>query len=827
MTFTLNGIGTSYFRRRNLKIKAGVCSSCHRNVQLASYDTTKVFVVLFIPMIPLGEYHILDHCPSCTVHRAIPVKDWEHHSTTSLAQALAAFRAQPNAQTAHALLGLQIDLGLRESYENTLSEVESKAGEDPNYWAILGHTARSFGDTTNAIRYFQRSQQLGNIPWVRTSLVLLLLETGRIEEARGCIGPVELDGTNTPLVLSLVESFLSAGRHEDALFKLRDLVTARPQMGNDKRVQKLRKTAERHRGTGKRLKQFQPGRPSFSTSWIDQAFSIRPVYLVLGLIVVGLMLISFGFWGYFQWTRVNVFLLNGLPYEYQVQYGEQQIGLRPGEPNGLELPLHEKVTLAVDYGALQENIELELDVTWSEFFSSRTVVVNPDRLATLGLEDIVYVREGNSPPEEPNKTEFFSGESVYRWSSIEYPFVPVPETIEIKGSHRQEVRQNLWVQPLDPANHLSFMRAQMGLSAAEAALDRRLELTPEVEEKSRLEWYSRLPPESFKKRAAAELAADPPRVAWHRAYQSLPEHASQEAALVAEYRARLSTRPDDPDGLYLLGRLLIDKDEARSLYNQALRSGKEAPWALYGLGWLELTTGNFESALGLTRRASLAGSNASFEYLLAETMMAVGDLRGAAEIHVHSATAHTALWAAIGEEERIPETLEPFYAGMSIGDRRSWQPFFESGVCYPQGLACFEEKLKDQELPLARFWLGLIRRDAKLASESLGLDDSDIQAHLTLATIFPTGPEGRQHLKAAVDLLMAEGFDEAIAAKALNGENYQREDLLGLVMEPEIKSIILCRVGRATGDREMLDLAAKLLYRPSLTQLLIRRELES
>lgn len=828
MTYTLNGVGTSYFRRRNLKIKAGVCSSCNRNAQLASYDTTKVFVVLFIPVIPLGQYHIVDHCSSCTVHRAIPAKDWEHLSTTSLAEALAAFRAHPGAQTAQELLGLQTELDLRESYESTLREVESKAGEDPNYWALLGHAARAFGDARNAIRYFQRSQQLGDIPWARNSLALLLLQEGRLEEARTCIGSVSLDGANTPLILGLVEGFLAAGRHDDALFQLRDLVTARPQLANDKKVQKLRKAAERHRGTGRPLKEFQPtGLPKSLSPSFGLVFGLSPVFQVLGLIVLGLMLLSFGFLGYTKWTRVDVLLLNGLPHEYQVRYGEQRIGLRPGEPAGLELPLHEKVTLAVDYGALQENIELELDVTWSEFFSSRTVVVNPDRLATVALEDVVYIREGDPPLEEPNKTEFFSGELVYRWSSIDYPFIHVPETIELKGSSRRETRQSLWVQPLEPANHLAFMGAKLGPSGAEKTLDRRLELSPQIDEATRIEWFASLPLELFKKRAATELDADPPRIAWHRAYQSMPDHQGQDAALVAEYRARLLARPDDPGWLYLLGRLVLDADEARSLFNRAIRSGKDASWALYGLGWLELTSGNFAPALSLARQASVSGSEATFDTLLAEASMAVGDLRGAAEIGAHSATDHATLWATIGEEERIPEAIEPFLAGMGAGDRRVWKPYFETAACYRQGLPCYEEKLKAQELPRAQYWLALIRRDAKLASESLGLDSPDARDHLALAAIFPNSPEAEQHLGAAVSLLAPTGQEGILAGQALSGKSYRREFLLQLVMEPQLKGLILLHAGRAAGDREMLALAAKLLYRPNLTQLLIRRELES
>jgi len=53
MPYTLNGVGTRYYGRRNASQANGTCQSCNRWVALSSYDTRECFCLLFIPVIPL------------------------------------------------------------------------------------------------------------------------------------------------------------------------------------------------------------------------------------------------------------------------------------------------------------------------------------------------------------------------------------------------------------------------------------------------------------------------------------------------------------------------------------------------------------------------------------------------------------------------------------------------------------------------------------------------------------------------------------------------------------------------------------------------------
>jgi hypothetical protein len=64
-----NGIGTWYHGKSNVFRDYGQCDSCGREVILSSYDTTLYFVVIFVPLIPLGKKRVIWQCPVCKKHR--------------------------------------------------------------------------------------------------------------------------------------------------------------------------------------------------------------------------------------------------------------------------------------------------------------------------------------------------------------------------------------------------------------------------------------------------------------------------------------------------------------------------------------------------------------------------------------------------------------------------------------------------------------------------------------------------------------------------------------------------------------------------------------
>lgn len=100
MPTTYNGIGTHYYGKKNLQKRPGTCRSCGRAGELTSYDTRLWFVIVFIPIIPLGRKRILDACPYCRRHFVAELEKWETARQLEVSGALETFRSKPTPEGA-------------------------------------------------------------------------------------------------------------------------------------------------------------------------------------------------------------------------------------------------------------------------------------------------------------------------------------------------------------------------------------------------------------------------------------------------------------------------------------------------------------------------------------------------------------------------------------------------------------------------------------------------------------------------------------------------------------------------------------------------------
>ena len=67
---------------------------------LRTYDTAKYFVVLMVPLLPLGKLKILDECPKCSHHRVAKLKVWEREGAKAVEESLTAFESAPDSRDA-------------------------------------------------------------------------------------------------------------------------------------------------------------------------------------------------------------------------------------------------------------------------------------------------------------------------------------------------------------------------------------------------------------------------------------------------------------------------------------------------------------------------------------------------------------------------------------------------------------------------------------------------------------------------------------------------------------------------------------------------------
>jgi tetratricopeptide (TPR) repeat protein len=96
MPARINGIGTGYYGKRNHARAFGTCEHCKRGSELSSYETREFFCIVFIPIIPLRRFQILNYCSLCTRHRRMPFAEFGALRDREIQAARAALAKAPN-----------------------------------------------------------------------------------------------------------------------------------------------------------------------------------------------------------------------------------------------------------------------------------------------------------------------------------------------------------------------------------------------------------------------------------------------------------------------------------------------------------------------------------------------------------------------------------------------------------------------------------------------------------------------------------------------------------------------------------------------------------
>ncbi len=196
MPITYNGIGTRYQGKSNVEIRPGRCRSCNRSVQLESYDTRLWFVIVFIPVIPLGRKRILDFCPACRRHYVSDLDKWETARQLETSGAMDKFRSSPtpeNAIAAHQqMLGFHQVAEATEFQKTMLSQFPDSA----KIQAYLGMAQDHIGRHDQAVEFFKRALDLRpDLPEARIGIARADIRQGRLDEARKMLSFLETSGS--------------------------------------------------------------------------------------------------------------------------------------------------------------------------------------------------------------------------------------------------------------------------------------------------------------------------------------------------------------------------------------------------------------------------------------------------------------------------------------------------------------------------------------------------------------------------------------------------------------------------------------------------------
>lgn len=586
MPTTINGIGTHYYGKKNLKTREGVCEQCGQEATLSSYDTRLFVVFVFIPVLPLGKKRIIDACSRCSRHGAVPLDTYHEMRTSTLEELAAAHRADVrDAAGAVRYNAALLEFGEEENGRRHLVELLRIFDSDASVLYYGAVVAEREGRRDEATRLFARAYELDpDDPAIRHAKIIQSIEDGDLATARGLVEKSTPEERDPSALFLLARSYQDRSEHQNALDIFRLLLSDVPELAQNKDVRQAIAASETTIASGGQSLLPPRGRPWGQIGGWAAATTILIAFAVAT-----------------EWYARNHFplhIVNAFPGELILTLdGGEELVFEGAGRREVEIP--EGAHRAEVVSPFHETIDFEIRRSFSDrYFGDLVGVLNPGGLALLLWEETLYSEHPVDSYEPELRAD--GGERFRLYRDIDYPFKEFPDELTLDSSSDQVTKRRLSVAELDPPMAFIYFLGDGEATDALDYLERWLELAPTNE---LLHTYSGTAI-SFGEgpRAAAflkpGLTLEPVNVEWHRAYQQ----AAQAGApgldeLRAEYAAHLEAAPGSADLLYLRGRIEIDPRRAMAFYTDALAEEPGHRRALQASGYQHLSSGHFDDAV--------------------------------------------------------------------------------------------------------------------------------------------------------------------------------------------------------------------------------------
>ena len=852
MPTTINGIGTGYWGKSEVEARRDVCDHCGKVGDQLSYDTRKYFVVLFLPVIPLGKLRVLDECPHCKRHGAVKLGEWRVAREEEVRRAVDEFFANPtDRELALEALGTCMAYRRGDEVPAVAAKIYRNFGDDAELVSNVAGALQYFGNFDQAETAYRKALQLEDTPDRRQALAWVLIRKGQPAEARSYLDHLFNSGNPEAIgwFIFLVQGFQAKGEHREALQLVQALEhnfpAAREDKATKKELAKLRKASEKHVRSGKPVATplLAPEKKRGATDWGG-----RVAPLIAALILISFLL-PLGFWIWDSATAYEVHLVGGLDRSYSVEIDGATYTVPPGQAAAIKLPRGQEFEVrVVEGGPDLEPVPFTVDVG---FFASLTgdvtLVLNPDRLAVLLWAQARYSE--NPDPNEELPYEFHTGEAVYSWIGVDYEFEEFPDEIEIPSSSSSVLKEGLLVASSnDPAEGFYVLLGETGMEAGLEYLERAVRLMPGNRDVVHILAQFQ-EPEVFAELAVPYLEHRPVWVEWHRAYQESEARAERERQLVEQYDAWLGAEPDDARLNYLRSRLEIERGPREEFLERAMELDAEEPYPFSSLAYSRLATGRPEGTPELCARAlELDPGNGSFHSVERDALYAtrsyevllerIGARLKADPTDSEAVGEKVRLLTVLGRVEEAEAAVQDFVRRISDptlsqwGDPQSWKHFLEVEKLRMAGdVDALREHLAAADWYRGGFYHALWSGDAAAAASVLEEEgDGDVAEHLLIFMVAQrTGARelAQKHLLTAAELLAPQGEEERLMAEALMVR--PGPSLEGLAADPGVKALVLAAMTRIDPSRatSYRDLALRLNFRLGFPKVFLDNELEA
>lgn len=599
MPYTLNGIGTHYYGRRNASAVHGTCPHCNRAAQLSSYDTTECFCVLFIPLIPIKKYRIESECSSCRRHYRIPLEQFNANVDAHIKPLRFAVQSNPgDASKREELIRELMAAKLNADAETEARDaaIAFPNNDELNY--LAGILAELRADLSSAEAWYRRTiaanAQHGG---ARMALGRVLAATNRKEEAvRELQAAVSLDGKSVGSLYLLATSLMDLGRWQEAYTSIQRIMNLDVAYTRDRDL--LRKFAECKKklgyelthaekkasrrwwpfgGSSKRKPVIAQGAGGGVTNW-------KAVFVALAIIfAVAIIGVSAG--GWYKQSHVSVWFDNATGRALTMSVDGDTFEVRGRPPVERTLAPGKHVVRVLDGGKEleRENVTVEEQELFSALFEPRFYVYNTSGAGIYARSSITYATEEKN---QSMRSDFIAMRRWLEQADADYIFVEPPHSIEVSESTGTATKV-----VFDTANvsfqQLAYYYANNNKQAdAQKVLEYAVSLAPcDASANDDLVTFRTFTggTEAALAQAKQWVAKCDSDIAPHRTYQNLMRVSDQTPALVAAYRDRVAAAPTAANH-YLYGRML-NGDAAIAEFTEALRLDPKLTWPPAALGY--------------------------------------------------------------------------------------------------------------------------------------------------------------------------------------------------------------------------------------------------
>jgi tetratricopeptide (TPR) repeat protein len=599
---TVNGIGTHYYGKKNRSVRTAACASCHRVGSLESYDTRLWFVVVFIPVIPLGRKRIIDQCPVCRRHFVAGAAVFEQNKQLQISGSLEHFRREPSAEAAASVHQSLVAFREFEQAAQFRNGVLPMYPDNVGLRVQMAQQLRAFSSNTEAFALFEQALALDpDHPEARAGVALARMTEGKLDEARPLLDFLEEPGAGKRFSLQpidvLARCYQGAGRHDEVLQLAEILLREYSQLGNDHSFRAFVRKSEKKLGRGESVL------PAKAHSLLGLFRSSGSPYapwqrvlaiggLVSVLLIGGLAINN----EYIRRHRViHVVNACGTPALIQIDDEPAQKISGLGKVIVAEGPHTIKIS-----GPVQETHNVQIATAYFDrWFQRPAWILDVGGEAVLEERELVY---GANP--RPSIRRLIIGETFVNRPNCDYIFEDSPARMEVRNGQREVVKKELkWIQghDVDAFHEMTATNHVKGMEFAEHRLGRdpvQPELLQAYLRVARVSDWPRL--KTFLK---SGIERRPVNVTWHRYYQELIDSKAAEKELTALYDRYLAANPADGAVLYLRGRIEPDWKKEETYFGLAIKAAPRLAWPWYALAWRDCSRGNWDDCLTNARKA--------------------------------------------------------------------------------------------------------------------------------------------------------------------------------------------------------------------------------